>query len=312
MRKRFNNFDYLRLFLALEVVGLHCHVIGGYGTSYAPINPVPAFVALSGFLIPGSFDSQPSYGRFIWKRALRVMPALIAALLLELFLVGPARLPDTIVLYLSAGLIFGAAVNQALWSLMLEEWLYASHLLSRAAKLWRVETAIFMCLALVGWATWMNFAWHIEKQHLLQERIVRTAAAYFAGNVLYFYKARLPKLGWIAPALVCALSSYLMVRLGLQSEWYAVLTAISAATAVLVCFNLPQTKLRIPDLSYGVYVYHLPVIFALVEFQLKGTRWILLCVPITLAIAGISWYLIEDPALKLKDRTLKLRKPSIA
>ena len=54
----------------------------------------------------------------------------------------------------------------------------------------------------------------------------------------------------------------------------------------------------IGSISYGLYVYHFPVIRALLPYELHP----LIAPTLTVAIAALSWYLIEKPILKLKSR----------
>jgi peptidoglycan/LPS O-acetylase OafA/YrhL len=55
------------------------------------------------------------------------------------------------------------------------------------------------------------------------------------------------------------------------------------------------------DLSCGVYLWHMPVITALVNLGLQKEIDLLMPVfLITFCLAAISWFLIEKPAMKLK------------
>lgn len=65
------------------------------------------------------------------------------------------------------------------------------------------------------------------------------------------------------------------------------------------------------QVSYGVYLLHVPVIHVLgdkVDFlrdsqgDIEAKSMFLLALPITLALAAASYYLVERPALRLKDR----------
>jgi peptidoglycan/LPS O-acetylase OafA/YrhL len=66
---------------------------------------------------------------------------------------------------------------------------------------------------------------------------------------------------------------------------------------------------KIGVISYGIYLYHYPVYWALDGFGQKAIMlydqpWTVrvLKVALTLAIAWVSWHVIERPFLKLKDR----------
>jgi peptidoglycan/LPS O-acetylase OafA/YrhL len=55
---------------------------------------------------------------------------------------------------------------------------------------------------------------------------------------------------------------------------------------------------RIPDLSYGIYIYHAPL-FALLHMPL----WEFF--PLLAVFCAASWYLVEKPALRLKTTNIK-------
>ena len=97
-----NNFDILRLALALLVMVSHCFVIY-YGKSI-DTEPgmiltrnqtdigsiaVNCFFIISGFLILKSFDNSSSTIDYLKRRALRILPAFFVAFLISLLLVGP-------------------------------------------------------------------------------------------------------------------------------------------------------------------------------------------------------------------------------
>jgi peptidoglycan/LPS O-acetylase OafA/YrhL len=99
---RKNNFDLLRLLLALVVIFSHSYVIF-YGTNkdiepYMRINnntsdfgsvAVNWFFIISGFLITGSFKNSSSLKDYFAKRVLRIVPGFTVAFLLSIFLFGP-------------------------------------------------------------------------------------------------------------------------------------------------------------------------------------------------------------------------------
>ena len=88
-------FDFMRLALALSVVMFHCFQVS-YGRNWsaglfeAPIMLiVPAFFALSGFLVTGSMVRNNSVKNFLLFRALRIIPALGAEIALSALVLGP-------------------------------------------------------------------------------------------------------------------------------------------------------------------------------------------------------------------------------
>jgi len=67
-------------------------------------------------------------------------------------------------------------------------------------------------------------------------------------------------------------------------------------------FATPPVRLKF-DLSYGIYVWHMPVINLLLVLGVP--RAAPLAFALTLAISALSWVLVEKPALKLKRQSLK-------
>jgi peptidoglycan/LPS O-acetylase OafA/YrhL len=91
-------FDYLRLILALSVVVWHS-VLVCYGPAdeiyfwTGPFRPLiyfilPAFFALSGFLVAGSLERN-SISEFVTLRIVRIFPALAVEVLLSALIIGP-------------------------------------------------------------------------------------------------------------------------------------------------------------------------------------------------------------------------------
>ena len=66
---------------------------------------------------------------------------------------------------------------------------------------------------------------------------------------------------------------------------------------------LPVIPARVGDWSYGVYLYGFPVqqCLAFLGSHLWGVGWLALTSTLlTLVLAGLSWHLIEKPAMRWK------------
>ena len=93
---RRNNFNALRLIAALMVLVSHCFALTNHTEPLGSISGetlgelgVSIFFAISGFLIARSWCDDPVIGRFLLKRALRLIPALVVAVLVTALVVGP-------------------------------------------------------------------------------------------------------------------------------------------------------------------------------------------------------------------------------
>lgn len=69
-----------------------------------------------------------------------------------------------------------------------------------------------------------------------------------------------------------------------------------AMFTLYLAFGLPCVPLK-ANLSYGVYIWHMVIINALIVIGLKSVA---LSLVLTFGIAAISWTFIEKPALSLK------------
>jgi peptidoglycan/LPS O-acetylase OafA/YrhL len=99
--RQVNNFDLIRLFAAALVVFSHSCILTDGNYSHEPLSiltggsyalgriAVDIFFVISGFLITMSFESTNSLPNFLWKRCLRIFPALIVLLFLTTFIIGP-------------------------------------------------------------------------------------------------------------------------------------------------------------------------------------------------------------------------------
>lgn len=93
---KYNNFDLIRLFAALQVAHYHVFYIMGIDTSTAHnfltkilglFPGVPIFFFISGFLISKSWESNRSIKNYTLNRVLRIYPALVFAVTLSFVLI---------------------------------------------------------------------------------------------------------------------------------------------------------------------------------------------------------------------------------
>lgn len=301
-REHYPLWDWLRLFAALEVVAIHTlnsHAHHGFDPY---VQPVPLFVCLSAFLIPASFERSDGWRTFAWKRVLRVVPAFVLSFALVAILIGPQALGPTLLCYASLGLLGVATANGPLWSLSVEEVLYALHGLKRRFNLWRwpVVFALFVVCCAVP----------VLFPNPLTDRIMQAGAAFFLGNLAFMYRKQLERLSWFTILAAGALFWYLPHYRNIGLAAWQFTSSLTCLSVVLLAWRLPQPKWRMPDLSYGIYIYHRPILT--VFAAICGSK--IAAVPYTLAatfvLAALSWYLVEKPILKRKDRPWQFPRKS--
>ena len=290
---RNHNFDYLRLFLAVEVVTQHLYAGLMRGDLWIPIPPVAVFVALSGFLIPQSLERSRNLRHFAWKRALRTLPALVPLFIVIGIALDLKHVERAFIQYISAGyhsLFQGCPLP--LWSLIVEDGLYVALALLFVVKLHRnawATTAIIGALMAARMFT---------TDAMFDYRFLQTSIAFFVGNLVFIWKDQLARLHWIVPAALLGPAIY---------GWHSavsnyVFPLLVGCTLVLV-MRLPRARWGIPDLSYSVYIWHAPIMLALLGpwAMPRDASWMATTVALTLLAAVPSWYLVEKPALRLKD-----------
>lgn len=337
-----NAFDKIRWVAATAVLVSHSFPLLGLpepmicGDSLGKL-AVMVFFAVSGYLICESWDRDPSLARFVQRRALRIMPGLVVAVLVTALGIGAivTTLPAGAFLadratwgYVASNASLVAGVerlpgvfdhspqtifNGSLWTLRYEVLMYAVLALSaRAMRLRASCLAIFVAgLALLGWFSWRGIAhytlplpglWKIGLQ-FDAVRLVKLGTAFFCASTLYALRAHI-RLQWrYATVLLVALG------LGAPGPLADVLLAITVPYVTLVvAFKSPSALLRpsANDLSYGIYVYAYPVQQMVSQFALgHGLGWswaFTVSLATTLVLAALSWKLVEQPALRHKPR----------
>lgn len=81
---------------------------------------------------------------------------------------------------------------------------------------------------------------------------------------------------------------------------------ILAGFVIALAYSYPRLSrwMRGVDLSYGLYLFHLPLPFGLYYAGIGGSLWlVLLSIVVAFTLAALSWFLVEAPALTLKRRS---------
>lgn len=332
---RDNNVLALRYVAAACVILFHGYALTDRWTdeplwaAFAPLNlgalGVHVFFVLSGFLVTQSWIARPALPAFAAARALRIYPALVAATLFTVALAGATgRLPWReflaapgtwqYVLGNASGIHFVTHLpgafprnpipdpNGSLWTLPVELRLYVAVAVAGLLGLlvrpraWAAAAVALVALAL---------AWPAGPP------VVRTLAFLFLlGSVACAWQRHV-RLS--VPAAAAAIAFVLADPFGVARV--GAVHAVLLVYVVLVLGWHPGLRLariaRLPDFSYGLYVYAFPIQQAIVHLDrdVSPARMAALALACTLAVSAVSWTLIEAPALKLKSRLAPVRPP---
>jgi peptidoglycan/LPS O-acetylase OafA/YrhL len=331
---RENNFDFLRFFAATLVLLVHSYpltgrrpdepieLLTGYenGGEFA----VAVFFVISGYLITSSWINSSSAKSFLIKRALRVFPALILAVLLSAFIIGPLVTDHPLSSYFSSPAtwtylqnillvtrfelpgvfsqnIYPNVVNGSLWTLPLEVMMYLGVLILGLTGLLQ-RRLIFLPIA--GLA--VGHFWLLERlgiESFFINNIFKLGLLYYTGAAIFLYRDALPWRGWVAAVLVVALTLTFHTAAGP----YVYVIALPYLVIYLAYAPIPLISRfgKYGDFSYGMYIYAFP--FQQLTVYLLGHEigvfWLTaISLAPTLLLAILSWHLIEAPAMKLKQR----------
>lgn len=331
---RDNSLNFLRLCLAAAVILGHSWTIGGFEDSPFPelgTWAVNGFFAISGYLIAGS-RMRTALPGFLWRRALRILPAFWACLIVTAFLVAPLAAAATGERY-QLGSAFGYVVsnfalsiqqtgieatlqnvpladiwNGSLWTLVYEFAAYVFAALALTIPWVRRHGAwIFAVLLVLVMVLQPVALGPLAVTQLVVVNVLRLGVFFVAGMLLSFLSDRIRLTWWALAAAVVLLA--VLSGLGLAEHYGQLPYAF-----VLLWVG---AKARIPigrdnDVSYGLYIWAWPVqqLLVLGGAQSLGPWWgAVLALACTLPLAWLSWKLVEEPAMRMRH-LVPARAPS--
>jgi peptidoglycan/LPS O-acetylase OafA/YrhL len=339
-RTRNHQFDLLRIIFAILVLVTHAveitsgdrsrdlfvrltHVDFSFGTL-----AVDGFFLLSGFLIVKSWQSGGLLS-FLKKRFLRIAPGYAATVIVTTIVIGilapgvthffrhihGEALGGILFIYNPESLpVFpGSAypvLNGSLWTIIYEFRCYLIVAVFGVLGLfnhrwtWLVTTYLLVMLRLLA-PTPLGVHWPHDAYYLLfgsPTRIVELVPVFFVGGCFFLYRQSIP----FSPLLgILALTTIVLVDT-FRPQVFATAMVIFGGYLLFYFTNRPFQSLswmrRVPDVSYGVYLYGWPVESFLV-FRLHPSPWVTFAAStfICIGLGWGSWKLVEEPALRLGD-----------
>ncbi|RFU46025.1 acyltransferase [Paraburkholderia sp. DHOC27] len=340
-----DNFDAIRLLAALIVLFGHAYYLTGaasmpaiFGNEIASI-AVKVFFVISGYLVTESWRRDPSPSRYLWRRALRIFPALVVVTLLSTFVLGPLVSTLPLADYLHSPLIprylqniilrpasllpgvfntlpYPNAVNGSLWTLPVE---FGMYLIAPVLVLWgggQKLRILLGCVALCVLSLYLNhFAPYALGAHGKPVHDALNVAPYFLLGAAWRIVAPQRVFNiWVALIALALMpfipASSVAYEIGLYVVLpYAVLSLALARPATLGWAG------RYGDFSYGVYIYAFPVQQTVaLYFHTEGQPWMNAALSLlpTLLLAIASWHLVEKRFLLLKPHRRSVVRETVA
>ena len=327
--------DGLRAFAAISVLLVHvASVLTEYGGEdyYFPLDVVTLgawsgvslFFTLSGFLITwlllkekntGGIDSR----NFYLRRMLRIFPVyyLIATICLTAFraefpLLRPWEIAFIYLMLPNLASPHAMSMLGHFWSIGAEEQFYITYpvLLKRFGVVPIALTVIIGRQSLALITSGKVGAFFLWNGFDLMAVGAIAGWIYSTRHALLFY---IHKLGYIFIVLFIVL---IVFERPARVPWIDLLESIVYAGVMLNVVTkktfLDTSILRfLGKISYGIYMYHLPIIYFLCCYKLRGWQIYTAAFVLTTLTAWLSYYVIERPFLRLKER-FRGRAPALS
>jgi len=71
--------------------------------------------------------------------------------------------------------------------------------------------------------------------------------------------------------------------------------------------TLSQKVLKNNDISYGIYIFHMPIVNLALYYEYGGFSSSILVLSAVVLISLVSWFIVERPMLRLKKSTISAR-----
>ncbi len=338
-----NNFDLIRLCAALQVAIAHtagwmqipAHWLELLG--YFP--GVPVFFFISGYLIYQSYANIHTADRlkvFLTNRVLRLYPALFVCTIFAMLLAFKSGYflshevsvsqffswffaQTTILQFYNPDFLRDYAtgkLNASLWTISVELQFYILtpiiFLLFNTHK--KVAGLLFALFVAFNTGNSLLNPRISTLEKLFNVSFVPWIAMFALGAYLSTNRAlqaRLLRINILIPLCLYLLSYYAAQHWTLGTDNSInfisfVLLAWLILKAAFCAPGLSEALLRKNDFSYGIYIYHMPIVNFMLYKEMSGTYgYLSIALALTLGMAILSWLLVEKPALRLKKISLR-------
>jgi peptidoglycan/LPS O-acetylase OafA/YrhL len=335
-----NNFDFLRLVFALLVVISHSYPLSGNSVTHQFLYEITngqielsniglnGFFVISGYLIYQSLERSKTIINYLWKRVIRLFPALFVVLLLtvilipfvyhnslpyiknkEVFTYFVRNLTLYDVQYAVKGVfdnnVYPSAINGSLWTICYEFTMYLLLVFLFYIKNIKVKIVLLL-LTLVFMI--FSFIYLMDRYGLIQ--IFGMQAVHFFNLGSFFVAGaflsvlKIEKVNFKPLLLVLVL---IFIIVSLKFNFYQNVKHILFTLFVILLGLIPNStfsKINLfGDLSYGIYIYGFPIQQTLMYFFKLSTYSLMAYSVLTAIFFGyLSWHLIEKKMLFYKNK----------
>lgn len=334
-----NCFDFLRFFFAVNILLAHLGELSQsenleflFNFSNSNI-AVKGFFIISGFLVAKSYANTPSLKQYFIKRAKRILPAYIVVLLFSVLILAFFSKFDfleyfsdeNVYKYLGWNSVFlnfmhpclpglfennlMCAVNGALWTLKVEEGFYIVlpfifYAIKKSKKPFLILGSLYV-LSLLYWFVMDSYL----NQPLLAKQLPGYLA-YFATGIFLFLNFELVLQNKNKLLLISILLLIISRFSHFQIDFFY--PAAFGTVVIIAAYNLPFLNNfgKYGDFTYGLYIYHFPIIQLFRQYDLfekhNPILMATIVILITLLFAVFSWFFVEKRFLdRFKNKEAK-------
>jgi peptidoglycan/LPS O-acetylase OafA/YrhL len=226
------------------------------------------------------------------------------------------------------------AVNGSLWSVSVEIQFYAvtALLYSAIRRLSSLRQTMVLGLLAVG------FSFFNGERGVVEAIIEDTTGSWIAMKLygvsfvpwyfMFLCGAVAQRLSWWlipvcidrAPLILCAYVVAMLIDfhawgLPLGNDMPPYLVPLMGLAVIAAAYSRPSLAHRVlrgNDLSYGLYIYHMPIVNAMIQLGRVGDiAWVIVSLVFAAISAAVSWLAIEQPFLRRKRAGLRIASPRV-
>lgn len=329
-----NNLDLIRLLTATAVIYGHSFaLIPNHAVSdvlyrltgvYSAEWGVKTFFFLSGLLVVNSIITDRNPYSYAIKRVMRIWPALAFVVLGTAFIIGPICTKFSINEYFSNANVYSYVIkmlsfdiwgnnnialpgvfesnriagiaNAPLWTLSIEAFAYALilalYLIGALSQ--RVALILFLVFLVDALLPGRVIFWWLPKNN---PDFAYIPFCFAIGGLLAVYKDRV----MISLPLISGFIILSLIFKGWEYHKYLIYATMFLSTLYIATLPKIISLPKIPDISYGIYLWGWPIQQAVVSICPALDYWVSLALTYfaVYGIALLSWFLIERPSIDL-------------
>ena len=305
---------------------------------------VPVFFFISGYLISKSYENNSNIKEYVQNRVLRIYPAVFVCVLLSVlsvYLVGYYRSIEVpalqFLIWLFGQLSFyqfynpdfmraygSGALNGSLWTITVELQFYILipllyFFIKRTGRYIESNKVLVVLIIIFLFFNRFYYLFHSEYKDIVWYKLFGVTfvpwfymflvGTFVQRNFRIFHNYLSNKFIIIFIMFsfyLWFMKSFLNVNTGNG------IGPLIFIPMVIVLFSAAYSNIRLSnillhknDISYGVYIYHMPVINMMIYLGYKGDiSFLIISIVLTVVLSSLSWKIVEYPSLMLKKHPL--------